>query len=538
VRGTESRQAAAAKAGRNIGVSHPDRDAGIKDLQQRLAEAEETLRAIYHGAVDALVIRGPDGPQVFTLRSAQEPYRALVEHMNEGALTVSADGAILYSNRHFADLLEHPLEQIAGKPLAAFVAPHEKAALEALLADGARRSVRRELSFVRSDRSMLPALAAVGPLVIDDMSALLLIVTDLTAQKQSEEVAAAERFARSILEQATDTILVCDRAGRITKTSWAAERLLNRPLVGQAVVEAVPFEVAAGEEAASLGAPPSATALLDAVLAGKSVQCVEARIGTAELSDRHFLLSGGPLYDHGEQSIGCILTLTDITDRKRAEEHQTVLMAELNHRVKNILAIVQSVAWQTVSNSRSMEVFKDGFDGRLKAISLAHDILTQIRRGQVDLKQLVAQSLSPYSDPDNASRVSWSGPALLLAEKAVVPLSMVLHELSTNAAKYGAFSSEAGTVEIRWRLLDDGRDVELTWVERNGPPVDGQAATSGFGTKLISRVISYDLHGRADLDFDRTGLRCMLSFPVPVERRQPLATASRVGGNRRGEQSY
>src|SRR5262249_43603751 len=201
----------------------------------------------------------------------------------------------------------------------------------------------------------------------DDMSALLLIVTDLTAQKQSEEVAAAERFARSILEQATDAILVCDRAGRITKASWAAERLLNRPLVGQAVLEAGPFAGAESEEAAGNGPTPSAPALLDAVLAGKSIQGVEARIDTPELSEQHFLLSGGPLYDHGAQSIGCILTLTDITDRKRAEEHQTVLVAELNHRVKNILSIVQSVAWQTMSNSRSMEVFKDGFDGRLKA---------------------------------------------------------------------------------------------------------------------------------------------------------------------------
>src|SRR5262249_58697614 len=138
------------------GVSQADRDAEIKELQQRLAEAEEPVRAIYPGAVAALVIRGPDGPQVFPLRSAQEPYRALVEHMNEGALTVSADGAILYSNRHFADLLEHPLEQIVGKPLAAFVAPHEKAALEALLADGGRPSLRPELSFARSARSMLP----------------------------------------------------------------------------------------------------------------------------------------------------------------------------------------------------------------------------------------------------------------------------------------------------------------------------------------------------------------------------------------------
>ena len=105
-------------------VVKDEREAELEILRARLAEAEETLRAIYHGAVDALVVRGPEGPQIFTLRGAQEPYRALVERMNEGALTVSGDGTILYSNRHFADLLECSLEQIIGKPLATFVAPH------------------------------------------------------------------------------------------------------------------------------------------------------------------------------------------------------------------------------------------------------------------------------------------------------------------------------------------------------------------------------------------------------------------------------
>jgi len=497
-------------------VTGDEQGAEIEELRQRLSEAEETLRAIYHGAIDALVVRGPDGPQIFTLRGAQEPYRAFVEHMNEGALTLSPDGTILYSNRHFADLLECPLEQIVGKPFATFVSPPDHPTVTAVLADGIRRSVRRELSLLRRDESVVPVLAAAGPLTVDETSALLLIVTDLTAQKQSEEVAAAERFARSILEQATDAVVVYDRSGRITKASWAAERLLDAPLVGQPLTEAVPIAVVGHDPPELLRRDTSADTLLDAALAGKSFHGIEARIRKENLADRHFLLSAGPLYDHAAQSIGCILTLTDITDRKRAEEHQAMLVAELNHRVKNILAVVQSVAWQTLSNSRSLPGFRDAFDGRLKAISLAHDILTQIRWGQVELEHLVARSLSPYRGPQREAMVTWSGPSLLLAAGTVVPLAMVLHELSTNAAKYGAFSREAGTLDVSWRLTDD-HTVELTWTERGGPPVTAQSR-SGFGTKLITHVISYDLHGQADLAFDRDGFRCTLTFPIPADR--------------------
>ncbi len=505
-------------------MSADKRDAELEDLRQRLSEAEETLRAIYHGVVDALVVRGPDGPQIFTLRGAQEPYRAFVEHMNEGALTLAQDGTILYSNRHFADLLECPLEQIVGKPLAMFVAPRDHESLSALLADGGKRSVRRELCFLRSDRSGVPALAAAGPLVVDESAALLLIVTDLTAQKQSEEVAAAERFARSILEQATDAVVVYDRAGRITKASWAAERLLEAPLVGEPVMQAVPIVLVGRDQPEALRRDASADTLLAAALSGKSFHGVEARIRKENLEDRHFLLSAGPLYDHAGEGIGCIITLTDISERKRAEQHQAMLVAELNHRVKNILAVVQSVAWQTLANSRTLPDFRDAFDGRLKAISLAHDILTQIRWGHVEIEQLVARSLAPYRGPQREGMVTWSGPSVLLAAQTVVPLSMVLHELSTNAAKYGAFSSETGTLAVGWRLVDADRIVELTWTERGGPPVKAQNHP-GFGTKLITHVISYDLHGRAELAFDREGFRCTLTFPLPEGRAVPAQVA-------------
>jgi PAS domain S-box-containing protein len=482
-------------------------DAEVADLRQRLADAENTLRAIYQGEVDALVVRGPHGPQIFTLRGAQEPYRILVERMHEGALTLSTEGLILYANRHFATLVERPLEQIVGRPLAEFVPAQDIAALHGLLGDGARWSVRRELALQGRD-GPIPTLAAASPLVDDDSTAVLLIVTDLTAQKHSEEIAAAEQFARSILEQATDAVLVCNRAGRITHASWAADQLLGQPLTGQPAAQALPLAIGAAD--GMPGHTPSIEALLHDALAGKSVHRQEASLVQPGRPRQHFLVSAGPLRDRAGEHIGCILTLTDITERKQAEDHQTMLVAELNHRVKNILAVVQSVASQTVQSSPSIGQFRTAFEGRLRAISLAHDVLTQLRWGQVDLGHLVARSLAPYR---GGERVAWSGPTLLLAAQSVVSLAMVLHELSTNAAKYGAFSNGAGRVEIAWRRLDGGM-AELAWTEHEGPRLAGEPKP-GFGNKLITRVMSYDLQGSASMRFAPEGLSCRLTFRLP-----------------------
>lgn len=516
-------------------------------LRSRLNEAEEALQAISNGMIDALVVEGPAGPRVSTLAGAQEPYRLFVERMHEGALTVGTDGQVVYSNRPLADLLGYSVGDLVGKRVGDLVAAEETENLAGLLEAGARQPVSGELKFRRRDGSLMPALAAVGSLSLppagpaqpageDRQGAMLLIVTDLTAQKRSEEVEAAEKFARAIVEQATDAVVVCSADGRISKASFAAARLVDELLEGKLLAEALPLEVAPPAQALASGTPLSAAPLsgdrmssgqvLELALQSHSLHGAEAQIGLPALRDRHFLLSAGPLRDKNGRSIGGILTLTEITDRKRAETQQTMLVAELNHRVKNILAIVQSVAWQTFSANQSPADFKQAFDGRLRALSLAHDILTQGRWGHVELEQLVERGLAPYYGAEPGPHVAWSGSRLLLPPNMVVPLSMVLHELSTNAAKYGAFSVEHGQVRIAWRT--DGGKVRFTWVEANGPPVASDIKT-GFGSKLISRVVSYDLAGTADLEFAREGFRCTLTFPLPrivaAEAVRPVSAA-------------
>ena len=171
---------------------------------------------------------------------------------------------------------------------------------------------------------------------------------------------------------------------------------------------------------------------------------------------------------------------------------------------------MQSVASQTVASSPSVGQFRTAFEGRLRAISLAHDILTQLRWGQVDLEHLVERSLAPYG---GGGRVAWSGPTLLLPAQSVVSLAMVLDELSTNAAKYGAFSNGRGRVETVWRRLESGM-AELVWTERDGPPLAGEPVP-GFGNKLISRLMSYDLQGSAKMHYEPDGLVCRLTFRLP-----------------------
>jgi len=251
---------------------------------------------------------------------------------------------------------------------------------------------------------------------------------------------------------------------------------------------------------------------LDRLLAAKPFHGVEVKLRSERLVDRSFLLSAGPLYDDIKACVGSIVTLTDITERKHTEQQQTMLVAELNHRVKNILAIVRSVASQTAASSASLDGFTSAFSGRLKAVALAHDILTETRWIGTGLKDLLTTVLAPYRSTDGR-RVMIDGPAILLRANSLLPLSMAFQELTTNAVKYGALSREGGRIDITWRLVDTDQTVELVWRERGGPKVEF-GNTSGFGTRLIDRVIAYDLDGGSEFDFDPLGLRCTLRFRI------------------------
>src|SRR5262245_5336355 len=433
-------------------------------------DAQETVEAIHRGIVDAVVVmKGSEGPQIIMLQGADEPYRVLVERMSEGALTFGPDGVILYVNGRLCELTGYPAERLVHRDIATLFEGE---------APPLAPNVSLEASLLRNDDTSLPVSVWAGPVSIGDTSATLVTLTDLSVHRRAEQIAAAERFARSVLEQSTNAILVLAPNGRITHASWMAAELAQQPPVGHTFSEAFSLEAQSAAQAGTL-AHFSAESL-DTLLATKPFHGVEVGL-QGDAAKRTFLLSAGPLLDDAKASVGSIVTLTDMTERKHAEEQQTMLVAELNHRVKNILAIVQSVARQTIRSSPSLTDFMHAYSGRLRALAIAHDNLTQTRWTGIGLKELLTAVLAPHLSAEE-ERVTMEGPALRLAAGAAVPLSMALHELTTNAAKYGALSVRSGRIDISWALTGgEDQSVELSWKEHGGPKVERQTS-SGFGT--------------------------------------------------------
>jgi PAS domain S-box-containing protein len=211
---------------------------------------------------------------------------------------------------------------------------------------------------------------------------------------------------------------------------------------------------------------------------------------------------------------GMGVVFRDITDRKRAEEQRDLLVKELEHRVKNILSIVQSIAVQTFRSSGVDPSVQRAFEARLITLSNVHGVLTQSNWDSVDLHDVVSSALRPHDALDRA-RFTVAGPALRLGPKSAVALSMAVHELCTNAAKYGALSAESGHVDITWSDAD-GR-LRWQWRERGGPPVM-QPTRTGFGSRMIERALAMQLSGQVTIEYRPTGLVCRIDAPLAAIR--------------------
>jgi PAS domain S-box-containing protein len=240
----------------------------------------------------------------------------------------------------------------------------------------------------------------------------------------------------------------------------------------------------------------------------------EFRIRHADGQDRWINARGRVVYDLSRRPTNLIGVLYDITGPKRAEEQQRLLLDELNHRVKNTLATVQSIASQTLRTSKPDE-FKPMFESRLLALSKTHDLLVQNAWREADLGALIEQEVAPYRR-EGDDRIVVSGPQVSLPARAVINLGLVVHELVTNAVKYGALSVPAGRLEITWTTSSgdwSGGDLDLVWREAGGPPVT-PPKRRGLGSRLIHRSTEGELNGTAVLDYQPTGLVARLRFPI------------------------
>jgi PAS domain S-box-containing protein len=219
-----------------------------------------------------------------------------------------------------------------------------------------------------------------------------------------------------------------------------------------------------------------------------------------------------PVRDASGSFLYAVRVVQDITERKASEERQKLLIDELNHRVKNTLATVQSLASQSARGSPSPEDFRERFEGRLIALSKAHDQLTRRHWASADLRDILVASLAPYMTPGH-EHVRLVGEDTTLRPRAALTLAMAFHELTNNAAKYGALSVPSGHIDIAWRA-EAGR-LHIAWEERGGPPVV-KPKRRGFGTRMIEGSVAAELHGSATLAYEPGGLRCVID--VPFER--------------------
>jgi two-component system CheB/CheR fusion protein len=219
-----------------------------------------------------------------------------------------------------------------------------------------------------------------------------------------------------------------------------------------------------------------------------------------------------------------LLAIEDATERRHWEDRQQLLLAELSHRVKNMLGTVQAIASETMRNAPSIDAFGETFNRRIMALGSAHKLLTESSWQSADLRGLIEEVLRPYRMP-MPERIRIVGDDLQLTSRAALALCLVINELATNAQKYGALSIPSGQVDVYWegRSRSDERSVHMHWRETGGPPAP-PPERKGFGMNLIERSISYELDGEVEVEFGDDGLFCRIVIPLAPDNFQ-LASA-------------
>ena len=221
-----------------------------------------------------------------------------------------------------------------------------------------------------------------------------------------------------------------------------------------------------------------------------------------------------PLRNETNEIIGLICASVDVTERKEGEAHLRLLLRELTHRSKNLLAVIQAMARQTANHAGSTDAFLKQFGSRLQALAASHDLLVRESWYGASLGELIRSQLSRYLD-GNAVQVSIEGPAIALKPEAAQNLGLALHELAINAAKFGALSVPTGRISITWIRRETAVDsaVELDWREQLGPKVKARRK-KGFGTMVIERNLARALDAKVNMDFDPDGLHCHIVIPA------------------------
>lgn len=356
----------AAKSSQSLRAENERLCSDNEELRLRLDEANQALEAIRTGQAESLVVDGPDGIRIFSLESADHSYRVLVETMNEGAATLAEDGTILYCNSRFAQMVGGPLERVMGSSIFQFLPERSRPGFEALLNDGAEADESRgELDLVAQAGQVVPAHLSVSVIHEGGRQRLCLIATDLRAQKRNEEIVADERLARSVLEQAADAIVVCDSNGRIIRANGPAAELSGSNPLFSSFDSAFSLVFATSDD----GGRPAQSALVQA-MRGVVLRAVPASLVRRDGSRKELLVSAKALDISGKRAIGCVVTLVDVTEHRRAGEALRVSVTDRKQRDR--LSVALDTINQAIHSTRQLDELT-GSAIRLAAPALGAD---------------------------------------------------------------------------------------------------------------------------------------------------------------------
>jgi PAS domain S-box-containing protein len=333
------------------------------------------------------------------------------------------------------------------------------------------------------------------------------MLMDITEQKRGEEV--SQRMA-AIVESSDDAIVSKDLNGTIMSWNAGAERLFGYEadeIIGKPITTLIPPDRQNEEPG-----------ILERIRRGERIDHYETVRRRKDGSLFDVSLTVSPVKDPQGRIVGASKIARDISERKRAEERQSLLMGEMKHRTANLAAVITAIASQSKpKDSPATDRFVESLLGRIRTLLATGELVVDSSTRMPDLARVIGSALEPFLGSPAARRIAIEGPSLIVSEQLAGGLALAFHELATNAIKYGALSSETGTVSLSWTVSDaaGGKRIAIEWRERGGPVIEAPER-HGYGTRVIRASLASAKNGRVDLDFAAEGLRARFSFEIPA----------------------
>ncbi|MFW6357582.1 MAG: ATP-binding protein [bacterium] len=468
----------------------------IDRLRDRLQESEETIRAIRQGEVDAIMVSDTSGEQVFTLRTADRTYRAIIEEMNEAAATLTVEGTILFGNTAFAQLLRLAPETVAGFTIHDAVPPDEMELFEAMLRKAGRDGVRGEISFVTTGGKPVPVFLSMKRLEDIDPPILSLLATDLSDQKRNERIVAEGKLASTILEQVSEAVLVCDNQGRITHASRTANALCREYPVNKHF-DAI-FSLSVLDDLPQA----QATRIDFSFIRKQNISRIETRFHRKNGPDLDLLISAAPLSDEQGERMGLVVTMVDITERRailqdlretkdqllktnqelesrvrlRTAELETAnkakdeFLANMSHEIRTpmtgVFGIIESLLQRDLPEDvqEDLHMVLEAADSVLTLLGDLFD-LSRIELGQLDLhptafeiRPMIRSIVGPFHSQARAKGLDFNLSIEDLPDQVIgdrYRMAQVLKNLISNAIKF----TDQGSIHVEVRAEGEREDT-------------------------------------------------------------------------------